>query len=113
VHSKLTDAPTQRDKIAELPELAFLHMGWGATYGFRLDADELAQELAAIRLLVLGSTTPGFWDILPPTSAGEPRRLERWSRRRVKERCVSDFAPGTEDGEWLVRYLGVHHRGDA
>jgi hypothetical protein len=65
--------------------------------------------MPVIRLLVLGSGTPSIWDVLSPLSPDEPPRVERWSRRRVKERCVSDFPPGTEDGEWLVRHTIGHH----
>jgi hypothetical protein len=98
--------------IGELPDLTFWHMGWGATNGYHLDAEELARELPHLRVLVLGSGTPSIWDILTPLSPEEEPRLERWPRRRVKERCVNDFMPGTEDGEWLIRHT-IGHNMDA
>jgi hypothetical protein len=69
----------------------------------------MAREQPRLQTLILGSGTPSIWDIQAPLSPGGEERLERWPRRRVKERCVDDFPPGLEDGEWLVRHtIGGH-----
>jgi hypothetical protein len=86
-----------------------LHIGWGGERSFHLSAEELAQDMASLKLLILGDGTPSAWDIDRPLELGGEITLDRWKRKRLEYRDVEDFMPGTEDGEWLVRHtIGQH-----
>ncbi|TFY63500.1 hypothetical protein EVJ58_g3210 [Rhodofomes roseus] len=88
------------DLWAHCPDLRFLYVRtWGS-------ADEPAERLlrGAKRLQVVGYNGK-FHDV--DLQDGQVRLSPAWSARRVAFRCPSDFGPGCESAEWLMRGLRI------
>jgi hypothetical protein len=95
----------QLDELAKLTGLRFLHFGWGVKRVLHfLSAEELAQNIPSLKVIILGDGTPSAWDVDRTLEPGGKAKLARWTRRRLEYRGIEDFMPDTEDGEWLVRY---------